>query len=112
MKTMSYNVIYHYYQYNSGAADNGYATKSMPYQNFEDAKKLYSKINLSIKKRKLEEERHKNNDYSEIENTEWTDDQDYDLINDFLQYAGYFISVKMMKVYREQILLDENGNEV
>lgn len=112
MKTMSYNVIYHYYQYNSGAGDNGYGTASLGYTTFEEAKKWYNKINLSIEKRKNDDERYKNNDYSEQENPVWTEDQDYELINDLLPYSGYFVSVKIMKIYREKFLLDENGNEV
>ncbi len=55
MKNTIYIVKYKYYQYNSGMADNGTYWKKLEFENIEDAKVLYKKIQASIDK-KLDED--------------------------------------------------------
>lgn len=83
MKNTIYIVKYKYYQYNSGMGDNGTYWKKLEFEDIEQAKLLYRKIQASIDK-KLD------------------DQEDYDLINDYLPYNGYFKEVKMYKAIIEE----------
>lgn len=112
MKKVTYDVIYQYYQYNSGAADNGYYNKVVQYNNFDQAHSTYSKINASINKKKYEDECYRNNDYPEMPTFFIDEDEEDELKSDLIPYAGYFIKAQLSKTYVEKVLLDESGNEL
>lgn len=88
MKNILYIVQYQYYQYNSGMGDNGTYSNKIEFENFQEAKLLYTKIQNSIDK-KLDEQ------------------SEYDLVNDYLNYDGYFKQVKMFKAIVEEYQMNQ-----
>lgn len=70
---MRYELEYTYYQYNSGAADNGTYTKRIKYKTREEAQKAKADIDAAAKAH--EEGRH-----SDADDTE----------DRFIPYMGYF----------------------
>lgn len=91
MKNTIYIVKYTYYQYNSGMGDNGTYSKKIEFEHVEDAKLLYKNIQDCIDK-KLDEQ------------------SEHDLINDYLNYDGYFKEVKIYKAIVEEYDIDSNTN--
>lgn len=83
MKKTVYIVQYRYYQYNSGQADNGSYWRKIEFDNLEKAKELFLKFKASIDKSLSEEE----ND---------------DLVNDYIPYSGFFEDVKFLKSIVEE----------
>jgi hypothetical protein len=92
MKKTYYELNYTYYQYNTGMADNGTYNRTKTYTDYNQALKYYKAILKEI-----------GNDGDVGEHEE--------LENEFLPNAGYFINAKLTKSIRENIVLDENGNE-
>lgn len=78
MNKTIYIVKYTYYQYNSGQADNGYYWKKIELEDIEKAQILYQKFKDSINKKLSEEE-------------------EDNLISDYIPYMGYFTEVKLFK---------------
>lgn len=95
MKTIIYIVKYKYYQYNSGQADNGTYWNKKEFENIEKAKQLYTKIQDSI-----------NDKLSQEDNRE--------LIYDYIDNGGYFKEVKFLKSIVEEYdfeIIDKINNE-
>lgn len=95
MKKTIYIVQYRYYQYNSGQADNGSYWRKQEFEDLEKAKELYYKIKASIDKTLSEDE----------------NDQ---LVDDYIPYAGFFEMVKFFKSIVEEYdfdTLDKENND-
>jgi hypothetical protein len=90
MKKTVYELNYRYYKYNSGMADNGYYSKTIAYESYDEAFKVYEDMSLSIAK-KLDS------------------DKDSDLCDRYIPYGGFFEDVKLTKVVRDEMLIGENG---
>jgi hypothetical protein len=81
-----YQVEYHYYQFNSGLADNGYRTDTKKCRSAEEAVALAGKINAAAAKQLDEEE-------TQV------------LADDLIPYAGTFEWAKAYHVVVEKTLL-------
>ena len=81
-----FEVEYHYYQYNSGAADNGYYTETSCCASAEEAIALAARINDAAKKHK-----------------EGGADEDRELHNDLIPYSGFFVWARAYSVRRTQL---------
>lgn len=112
MKNIVYILTYKYYQYNSGAADNGYYKKTINFNSIDDAVRIANLMNKSIERRKLSEKQYKENDYSFDLDTIILEETDEELKSDYIPYMGYFIEVSLKKSVREEVLLNSKGQEV
>lgn len=112
MKKTVYSVTYEYYQYNSGAADNGYYKKTINFKNLEEALKINNLINKSIEKRKLSDKQYREDDYSFDIETIITEEMDDELKNKYIPYMGYFLEVQLKKSECNETLLNSKGEEV
>lgn len=112
MKNIVYTLTYEYYQYNSGAADNGHYKKNVSFNSLEKAVATVNQMNKSIEKRKLSEKQYREDDYSLDLETILTDDIDEDLKSNYIPYMGYFIEVQLKKSERTETLLNDKGQEV
>ena len=90
MKKTFYELNYRYYKYNSGLADNGSYSKTIAYENYDEAFKVYGEMSLSIAKK-------------------FDSDKDSDLCDCYIPYSGFFEDVKLTKVVRDELLISENG---
>ena len=80
-EAVTYEVEYRYYQYNSGAADNGKYVRRREFINPEDALDLVKRINASIAKTLDESE-------------------ERELERDLIPWSGYFLGAQAFKVSR------------
>lgn len=96
--TVQYVVEYTYYQYNSGAADNGNYVRQWPTKSADEAIALARKISVIAKHTKEESLRQ-----------EWLVDADPQyserdkLQDEMIPYMGYFISARAMKITSEPL---------
>lgn len=81
----TYEVAYRYYQYNSGAADNGEYTRRIEAKSAEDATDLAARINASAANKGPNEE------------------GEYLLKRELIPFDGYFICAGAYRVTREPI---------
>lgn len=104
---ITYTLVYHYYQYNSGAADNGYYKKTLIFkeQQLNEVMELAKKIKLSIARRSEEEARYESDDNSEW-NFELSEDDNRELIQQLLPYDGYFTKCQLIKSVIEQSIVN------
>lgn len=77
----AFEVVYHYYQFNSGAADNGNKSVRVEFRTEEDAFDLVRRIEAAVSG-KLDEE------------------DLLDLKGDYIAWDGYFLSAKAFRLER------------
>jgi hypothetical protein len=96
--TVTFAVDYTYYQYNSGAADNGCYRRNWPVNDAVEAVALAGKINAAAKAHQA---------YSHGTDTETPADEYIreQLENEMIPYMGYFISARALKITSEPIEL-------
>lgn len=96
--TSYFEVQYKYYMYNTGAADNGYYTRSIRKVTADEAAELAAKIEKHAIHHRYHHgsqyDRPLEKDYDPSSYTEDDADEARMLINDLLPDHGYFISAK------------------
>lgn len=80
---ITYEVKYHYYQYNSGLADNGFYTRYTECATELEAKTLAERINVDAK------------------TVDTSEEGDEELRNDLIPWSGFFKWARAYKVTKE-----------
>lgn len=99
--TVTFAVNYTYYQYNSGAADNGCYRRNWPVKDAVEAIALAEKINAAAKAHAA----FSHGTDIETPADEYAREQ---LECEMIPYMGYFISAQAMKITSEQIKSSES----